>query len=412
MVVSRLTRPSIPRSPARTVRPLRRAGAEAACSARFDGELLALCDGRRSLLELAEALGDGLEGDEAQRLVELTSALVRLERAGAIEPSCVPHAPVKLVLGLEDRPSFHWQLAILFESLHGQLPRGWELLPVICNDGAPLSPELARVLDTYGVRPLAGRDLPRRQRMDFAGGGDVYPPLNRIEALRVAAERAAEGDVLCLMDTDNFLYRELDLAAFPEGDAVCANWLIGRERFFEAPDAEAGGLVHLQGLLDALGAERRFRPGGVTVFLTGATARHEKFVRDCFRFTQVLYLLGRIGGAAKVWHAEMPCFALALTANDIPYDVIDGDGQRFVITRPREIPPGAFYHYYADPADGGTDGAFLHSTWCKQDYRDRDLLRADLAAHAARAATDHERFFFQLAQRARLRLHPELGAVG
>ena len=106
----------------------------------------------------------------------------------------------------------------------------------------------------------------------------------------------------------------------------------------------------------------------------------------------------------------MPCFALALSANGIPYDVVDREGLRFVVTKPREIPPGAFYHYYADPADGNGDGAFRDSKWCKQDYRDRDFLWTDFEAHAARAASEHERFFFQLARRAGLRLDP--GAAG
>jgi len=398
-----LTRPAPPRAPARTVRPLRRGDGTAAPLAADELAVLALADGRRSLLEIAEHLGATFEPDEAARLVRLTQVLARLEAHGRVARSAAPHLPVALVLGLEDRPYFRWQLAILLESLHAQLPSDWRCLPVVCNGNRPLSTELHHVLDAYGVRALTGRDLPRDHPIDFAGAAEPYPPLNRIEALAVVREHVADDEVVCLLDTDNFLYREIDLAAFPEGDAVCANALIAMPRFFATPEGHPG-VVDLPALLRSIGAEQPFRPGGVTVFMTGATLRAPKLVADCFRFTQALYLLGRIGGVEKIWHAEMPSFALALTANGVPYQVVDEGGSRFVVEKRAALQPGAFYHYYADLADGGVDGAFVHSRWCKQAHRDGDLLATDLDALEAAASSDHERFFFQLARRARLRL--------
>ena len=99
----------------------------------------------------------------------------------------------------------------------------------------------------------------------------------------------------------------------------------------------------------------------------------------------------------------MPCYALALTANGIPYDIFDR--QEFAVSNfDREtILPGTFYHYYHDLKDGG-DGAFWHSIWHKQEYFQTDLLKSDLDRFHKAAATDHERYFFELATRGQRRL--------
>src|SRR5262245_37126201 len=89
---------------------------------------------------------------------------------------------VKFVVGIDDRVYLRWQLSILLESLRGKLPEGWEPWVVVCNDHRPLSTELQRLLNVYGVRHFTGADHPLRNDMDFAAGSDVYVPINRIEA--------------------------------------------------------------------------------------------------------------------------------------------------------------------------------------------------------------------------------------
>ena len=145
-----------------------------------------------------------------------------------------------------------------------------------------------------------------------------------------------------------------------------------------------------------------FARGGAAIFLSGRTLRNEKFVRDCFRFTQSVYLLGRVAGFEEVWWAEMPCYALALAANGIETELISSDA--FVIDKRESIAPGSFYHYYADIADGGGDGAFRGSKWGKQEFFAADLLQSDLDASQAAQVTEHGRYFFELAKRARARL--------
>lgn len=307
---------------------------------------------------------------------------------------------MKFLVGIEDKTCFHWQLPILCESLLGQLPEGWELLVVVCNDRGPISDTLQRVFDRYGLRYFTGANHPVRQEIDFSAGSESYAMFNKIEPLAVVAGRIDDDDLVCLMDTDVFLYRDLDPSIFPRGDALCENWIIAERPFLEhRPEP---GTIDLQMLLDAIGCPGKLQPGGVTIFLSGRTVRTEKFVRDCFRFTQVLYLLGRIAGRESVWWAEMPCYALALAANGIEAELIGTES--FVIDKPESIPPGSFYHYYADLEDSGVDGAFYHSPWGKQAFSQSDFLQSDLDAWLSRAVTDHERRFFELAKRAADRL--------
>jgi len=166
----------------------------------------------------------------------------------------------------------------------------------------------------------------------------------------------------------------------------------------------AGAGVNLQKLLRSVGCQDRLGAGGVAVFLIGQTIKNKKFVDDCFRFTQVVYLLGRIAGlqTRTTWISEMPSFALSLTANGIAYEVIDS--QAFMVDKALSVPAGTFYHYYGDLKDTGVDGAFYDSEWHKQLYFHTDFLKTNLEEQSRAAVTPHEQYFFELAKRARRRL--------
>lgn len=348
-----------------------------------------------------------LKKSREQLLAELRSIRRRMDppppprpHAGSRRLVLEDRPPLKFVLGIDDSTYFHWQVPIFCESLLGRLPEGWEILVVVCNDHRPISKTLRRIFEAYGVRHFTGASHADHQDLDFSAGGEIYRPLNKIEALNVAAGRIEDDDLVCLMDADNFLYRELDPSIFPRRDAVCSNWIIAEEAFLR--HRSEPGEIDLQKILESIGCQEEFQPGGVAVFVSGRTLRNEKFVRDCFRFTQVVYLLGRIAGRESVWWAEMPCYTLALAANSIPADLIDDES--FVIDKRESIAPGSFYHYYADIKDSGVDGAFYHSKWGKQQFFHSDFLQSDLDASLSRAVTDHERYFFELAKRAAERL--------
>ena len=221
---------------------------------------------------------------------------------------------VRFVVGVEDRVYFHWQLAIFFESMVGQLPAGWDITVVVCNNHAQFSRELSHLLDVYGVHAITGTNHGRSHDIDFSQGHGGYAALNRVEALNAIASHVESDDVVCLMDTDVFLYGALRRDLFPKGNALAKNWMVGRERFMAL---EAGGRgIDLNTLLASIGCENTLKPGGVTVFLTGATVRNQKVIRDCFRFAQVLFLLGKVAGLPEgsTWTAEMACVAMALPA--------------------------------------------------------------------------------------------------
>ncbi|MDJ0869981.1 MAG: PqqD family protein, partial [Myxococcota bacterium] len=188
-----------------------------------------LCDRRRSLFEIVAALRERYVSDDTELCVDVSSALLKLQSLGLVErPADGPGArpPVRFAMGIEDKTYFHWQLPILFESLIGQLPEDWKIFVVVCNDHQPLSEALLHVLQTYGVRYFTATSHPANENIDFAGGGDVYVPFNRIEALRVVAPHVRKDDVVFLLDTDNFLYRELDPSVFPRENALCENDII------------------------------------------------------------------------------------------------------------------------------------------------------------------------------------------
>jgi hypothetical protein len=364
-----------------------------------------LHDGGRSIFQIVDALRQRYVADDVEFYVDVTTAVLELRRLGligwsAVEPADRPAA--KFVMGIEDNTYFRWQLPILFESLIGQLPRGWGILVVVCNDHGPLSDALLHIFETYGITYFTGINHPANESMDFTADGRGYVPINRIEALRVVAPHVHDDDLVFLLDTDNFLYRELDPSIFPRGNALHANEIIGHAPFFTHQHGPAG--VDLQKLLESLGCSNRLGSGGVAVFLTGLTVKNAKFVADCFRFTQVVYLLGKIAGlqARTIWIAEMPSFALSLTANDIAYEVIDSES--FMLDKPPSVPAGTFYHYYADLKDSSVDGAFYDSEWHKQPYFYIDFLKTNLDEQSRAAVTPLEQYFFELAKRARRRL--------
>ncbi len=382
-----------------------------------------LCDGSRSLLDIHEELKSRFEGDDVEILGDLSAALFELQSFGLVDTT-VPALPsqadpatvvlggprrrpsVHFVYGIEDRTYFHWQLAILFESLVGQLPADWSLVVVVCNGHREISEELREVAATYDVLLLTGESLGDRHNIDFADGGERYVPLNRVEALAVVGQHVAPDDVVCLMDTDTFLFGELQEHLFPTGNAMARNWIISEERFFQFSTGNERGLS-LPKLLEAMGCDQEFKPGGVTVFLTGETVRNRKIIKDCFRFLQVLYLIGKINDipANGVWVSEMACFALALAPNGVEMELLDLP--QFSVQEPglETVPEGSFFHYYTDVNDDGKAGPFPGSQWHKQIFNQRNLLRQNLTSYLEQAKSPIEKRFFELAHRAQRRLY-------
>lgn len=308
---------------------------------------------------------------------------------------------IKFVIGIDDRVYMRWQLSILLESLHGKLPAGWEVWVVVCNGHEELSADLRRVLETYGARHFTGVNHPRDQNMDFAAGRDAYVPLNRIEAMRVVADHLGPDDLVFLTETDVFLYGDLDAGIFPQRNALFDNWIVRQEIFFTYGGAPEKTGVRLPLLLEAIGCTTPFKPGGVTIFLDPATVRHEKFIQDSFRFAQVLYLLGSML-EVKYWMAEMAAVALSLTRNGIDYELIQTPQFTTQNHNHEKIAPGSFYHYYSDLRDHG-EGAFHGSQWYKHRYARENFLLHDFAPYRRASASDHEKQFFELAERTRRR---------
>ncbi|HEX4511478.1 MAG TPA: PqqD family protein, partial [Burkholderiaceae bacterium] len=242
-----------------------------------------LCDGQHTPLDMVVALRAHYDGRNVDILADVTAALFRLHQLGlvilgapdrddqpvdsSVEAPARPR--VRFLFGIEDTPYFHWQLGILFESLVGQLGPGWDITLVICNDHQPISLPLARLLDVYGVRAFTGENRARSHEIDFSAHEGGYAALNRVEALKVMAGHVEPEDVVCLMDTDLFLYGDLQPALFPGGNAMARNGIIADPLFLSRGDTEHG--IDLQKLLGALGCQRHLKRGGVTVFMTGAT---------------------------------------------------------------------------------------------------------------------------------------------
>jgi hypothetical protein len=372
-----------------------------------------LCDGEHTPLDMLTALRARYEGQNVEILADITSALLRFHHLGALDlalPSLAEPAPltepksrVRFVFGIEDKPYFHWQLAILFESLVGQLESGWDITVVVCNDHREFSAALARLIAVYGVRALTGANHAHSHTIDFAAGVGGYVALNRVEALKAIAAHVEADDLICLMDTDLFLYGDLRPELFPAGDAVASNAIIN-DRLFLGRGSEEHG-IDLQKLLGALGCDEELKRGGVTVFMRGATLRNDKVIKDCFRFAQIIYLLGKAAGLPEhnLWMAEMACFAMALTANRIDYELLDVP--QFAVPDPQQatLPEGSFFHYYADINDG-QGGPFFGSEWNKQLFLQRDFLAENLESFRRNAQSELERRFLDLSLAARRRL--------
>ncbi|MEO0436657.1 MAG: PqqD family protein [Pseudomonadota bacterium] len=385
-----------------------------------------LCDGRHSLSDIFDDLRYSFDGETMEIATDLNTALIQLRELELLQATARPASraqqdsreresskpsdarpPVRIAHGVEDRPYFHWQLAVMFESLIGQLPAGWDILIVVCNNHQPLSDELVRILDTYNVCHFTGTSPADNFTIDVAAGSDRYTPMNRLEALNVLRHHARPDDIICLMDTDLFLYGDLRDELFPQKDALTANWIVAQEKFFHFSTDDQKG-VSLPKLLDALGFEQEFKAGGVMIFLRGETLLKEdgKYVRDCFRFLQILYLAGKILELPDhgVWVAEMACFSLAASANDIDFDILDHP--EFAVQNPEvdELPEGSFHHYYTDKNDSGP-GPFLDSAWHKQLFADQSFLRADIESFLSVARGPVEQRFMELAIHARDRIY-------
>lgn len=381
-----------------------------------------LCDGQHTPLDMLGVLRNCYAGDAVDMLVDLNEALFRFHHLGLIDLAAptlggqedhpvVEHAPlpehgprVRFVFGIEDKPYFYWQLAILFESLVGQLAPGWDITVVVCNDHKMLSKELSQLIEVYGVRVITGDNHAHSHEIDFSASQGGYVALNRVEALRAIAAFVAPDDIVCLMDTDVFLYGEMQVDLFPTGNAMASNNIINDTLFMGLGSEKYG--VDLQKLLSALGCDRTLKRGGVTVFMTGATVSNEKVIQDCFRFAQIVYLLGKAAGLpdGNVWMAEMACFAMALTANDIDYDLLDTP--QFAVPAPQQsaVSEGSFFHYFADINDK-PGGPFVGSEWSKQLFYDRNFLAENIESFRRGAKSDVERRFLDLSIAAKRRLH-------
>lgn len=389
-------------------------------------EVWKMCDGQHSLMDMHAALCERFAGDRVQIMADVAAALFRFRALDLLDPRSLSDpriadegtivlAPlaasgpkVHIVHGIEDRPYFHWQLAIMFESLVGQMPEGWEIKVVVCNNHRPISAELTHVFDTYGVQHFTGESHADNHHLDFAGGGDRYVPMNRVEALNIISNHVCPEDIVCLMDTDIFLYGDLQQELFPKHNAMASNWIIAQERFFQFSTHENKGLA-LPKLLEALGIEQEFKPGGVMVFLTGEALQQNdrKVVRDCFRFLQILYLAGKILELPDhgVWVAEMACFAMAMYPNGIDYELLDIEQFAVQEQHADELPEGSFYHYYTDMNDAGSKGPFFESQWHKQLFNQQNFLKSDIESFLDVARGKAEIHFMTLARQARDRLY-------
>ncbi len=380
-----------------------------------------LCDGNHTLEGMFTRLREEFSGADLQIMADLNAALLQFRELDLLEPASLADAHdrnhatavdsdrprVRIVHGVEDNPYFHWQLAILFESLVGQMPSGWDVNIVVCNNHGPISPDLEKILTTYGVTYYTGNSPADNHDIDFAGGGDRYAPMNRVEALSVAARHAAPQDMLCLMDTDIFLFGELQEDLFPRGNAMASNWIIGQERYFHFSTQDQRGLS-LPKLLDAFGCEQEFKPGGVMVFLTAESVKKNdyKLVRDCFRFLQILYLSGKILDLPDhgVWVSEMACFALAMYPNDLDYELLDIEQFAVQDQNADSLAQGSFFHYYSDINDD-VPGPFVNSRWHKQLFRDQNFLLSNLDSFLSEESGEAERAFIAYAERARDRIY-------
>lgn len=365
-----------------------------------------LCDGQHSTDDIVRVLSERFAIDPEELAPQVTTALTRMSTLGFLDGTWKqPGTGTTFVIGIEDKSYFWWQTAIFLESLCGKLPEGWQTLVVVCNDGEPLSDELRNILNSYDTAYAEGRNHAKLHRLDVGNeNGEFYAAVNRVEALSVAAGFVSDHEIICLLDSDTFVYGDLNVEIMPTQCAAPRNWHIEQDRFFSTVDKNRGKGIDLRKILEAIGCDHEFEPGGVNVFVTGEVAKNRKFIADCFRFAHALYLLGRTAGAEVVWMAEMPCFALAMTANGIRYQLLEQQELLVSSSNEKSIPIGTIYHYYNDLAESD-QGAFHASKWHKQAYLNENFLRSDIEKFSVEATTDHERYFFGLATEARQRLY-------
>ena len=366
-----------------------------------------LCDGSHSAEDIVCILEAEYPVKREVLSRQVNQALMGMSRLGFIDSlRKIPATGTgtTIVIGIEDKPYFWWQTAIFLESFSDKLPADGQTMVVVCNSGEPMSAELRNILANYETEFAEGTNHAKTHRLDIGhDGGQFYAALNRVEALSVAAEHVDDDAMICLLDSDIFLYGDLNIEIIPTRCAAPRNWHIEKDLFFSTVKKNKGKGIDLQKILEAMGCDKKYEPGGVNIFVTAQVAKNKKYIADCFRFAHALYLLGRTAGVEVVWMAEMPCFTLAMTANGIAYDLLERKELLVSDSSEESISDGTFYHYYGDPADG-PHGGFRDSKWHKQVYHNEDFFRSDFEQFAANASTDHERYFFQLAEKARERL--------
>ncbi len=396
-------------SPGNSDRREGRKSDQAAMTLNASGSLIwDLCDGTKSVSDIAAQLTREFGLDEHMLLDQVGSTVVDLSRksfltrksGGAfVRPATV------FTIGIEDSEYFWWQIAILLESLEGKLPFGWRVFIVVCNGGTPISPELQNILDTYQANYCSAANHAHGPVIDIGmDKGHCHRGMNKVEALAAVAEHVDEEDVIFLLDSDIFLFGHVDLDVMPTGNALPRNYHVSQEIFLTTAPKNGDNGIDLKKLLDSMGCDREFKPGGVNIFVTGAVAKNPKFIADCFRFAHAIILLGRAGGAEDTWIAEMPCYALALTVNGFEYELLESQQLLVSACSETSIPAGTFYHYYNNPVDGG-QGGFYNSKWFKQKYHNSNFLETDMTGYIEQTSSDHEEYFFQLAQAAKDRLN-------
>lgn len=364
------------------------------------------CDGRSDVADIERRLRALFDIGPEDLTRQIENTLIQLSRLGVLDSIESEARPgITFAVGIEDKPYFWWQLAILAESLCEILPAGWALHVTVCNDFAPVTAELMAILNSYPVTHSFAKNHALAPRIDLGGeGSSGYAALNRIEALRGAAVQVTSAKLICLLDCDMFLFGQIDPAIFPNCTALAWNSHVETSPFFtsEARNTTKAG-INLNKLLEAIGCDVPMAQGAVVVMVERSLAQEEKFIADCFRFAEAVYLLARAAGVEVAWIAEMPCFAMALANAGVEPELLSRP--EFLVPRcdEVEITQGSFYHYYSDPIDAGITG-FAGSDWSKQLFRETDMLHSDLQGFLQAATTKHERRFFQLAQAALARI--------
>jgi hypothetical protein len=253
-----------------------------------------LCDGVHSISEITDALAARFSADRevlARDVLETLANFSQLGIVGDITKEMAVAPATTFVIGVEDKPYHWWQTALFLESFGGKLPAGFQTLVVVCNNGEPLSDDIKQILAGYETKFTEARNYAKGHPLDVGSeAGSLHAALNRVEALSAASRYVDDNDIICLLDSDTFLYRDLNLNIMPQQCALPRNWHIDHEKFFSTTPGNDGNGIKLRTLLDSIGCDdAEFKPGGVNVFVTGEVAKNVKLVADCFRFAQVLF---------------------------------------------------------------------------------------------------------------------------